>query len=76
MLEFLEEKSLLCPHQFKFCSSDSCKCHLISIFHDNFTSFDRSPTLEMRENLLDISKVFEKTWHEEYLLKLEHTGVS
>ena len=37
MLEFLEENSLLCPHQSGFCTSDSCQSQFMtcqSIVHD------------------------------------------
>ena len=56
MLEFLEENNLLCPHQSKFRSSDSCQSQLLSIVHDIYAS----PTLEVRTNFLDISKAFDK----------------
>ena len=60
MLEILEENSLLCPHQSGFCSSDSCQSQLLSIVHDNYASFDQSPTSEVRANFLDISTAFDK----------------
>ena len=60
MLEFLDENSLLCPHQSGFHSSDSCQSQLLSIVHDIYANFDQSPTLEMRANFLDISKAFDK----------------
>ena len=45
MLEFLEENSLLCPHQSGFRSSDSCQSQLLSIVHGIYANFDQSPTL-------------------------------
>ena len=76
MLEFLEENSLLCPHQSGFRSSDSCQSHLLSIVHNIYASFDKSPTLEVRANVLDISKAFDEVWHEGLLFKLERIGLS
>ena len=76
MLDFLEENSLLCPHQSGFRSSDSCQSQLLSIVHDIYASFDQSPTLEVRANFLDISKAFDKVWHEGLIFKLEHIGIS
>ena len=76
MLEFLEENNLFCPHQSGFCSSDSCQRQLLSIIHDIYASFDQNPTLEVRANFLDISKTFNKVWHEGLLFKLEDIGIS
>ena len=76
MLNFLEENSLLHPHQSGFRSSDSCQSQLLSIVHDIYSSFDQSPTLKVRTNFLDISKKFDKTEHEGLIFKLEHTGIS
>ena len=76
MLEFLEENSLLCPYQSRFRSSDLCQIQLLSIAHDICPSFDQSPTLEVRANVLDISKAFDKVWLEGLILKFERIGIS
>ena len=76
MLEFLEENSLLCPHQSGFRSSDSCQSQLLSIVHDIYANFDQSPTLEVRANFLDISKAFDKVWREGLIFKLQNIGIS
>ena len=76
MLEFLEENNLLCQHQSGFRSSDSCQSQLLSIVHDIYASFDQIPTLEVRANFLDISKAFDKVWHEGLLFNLEHIEIS
>ena len=76
MLEFLEENNFLYPHQTGFPSSDSCQSQLLSIVHDIYASFDQIRTLEVRANFLDITKAFDKVWHEGLLFKLEHIGIS
>ena len=43
MLEFLDENSLLCPHQSGFCSSDSCQSQLLFTVYDIYASSDQSP---------------------------------
>ena len=74
MLDFLEENSLLSPHQSGFRSSGSCQSQLLSIVHDIYASFAQSPALEVRANFLDIS--IDKVWHEGLIFKLEHIEVS
>ena len=70
-LNISKKNSLLCPSQSGFCPFDSCENQLLSIVHDIYANFDENPTLEMRANFLDISKAFDKVWHEDYLSVLE-----
>ena len=76
IFEYLEKNSLLCPNQSGFRPFDSCKNQLLSIVHDIYANFDQNLTLEMRAKFLDISKAFDKVWHEGLILKFERIGIS
>ena len=76
VFEFLEENKLLSPNQSGFRPNDSCENQMLSIVHSIYADFDQSPSLEVRANFLDISKAFDKVWHEGLLYKLETVGIS
>ena len=73
---YLESNNLLTPHQSGFHPNDSCIYQILSIVHSIYSDFDHNPSLEVRGNFLDISKVFDKVWHEGLLYKLESIGIS
>ena len=73
---FLLEERLLNPNQSGFRQSDSCINQLLAITHEIFEAFDCNPTLEVRSVFLDISKAFDKVWHEGLLFKLRSMGIS
>ena len=74
--KFFEDKNLLSKHQSGFRPGDSCIYQLLAITHDIFSSFDCNPTLETRGVFLDISKGFDRVWHDGLLFKLKENGVS
>ena len=76
MYSFLLEENLLNPNQSGFRPSDSCINQLVAITHEIFEAFDCNPSLEVRSVFLDISKAFDKVWHDGLLYKLKSMGFS
>ena len=56
IMGFVEANNLINSNQSGFRPNDSCESQLLSIVHDIYSSFDCSPSLEVRGILLDISK--------------------
>ena len=70
------ENNLLSPHQSGFIPGDSCVQQLISITHEIYNAFDCNPSLEVRGVFLDISKAFDKVWHDGLIYKLKRNGIT
>ena len=70
------EENLFNPNQSVFRPSDSCVNQLITITHEIFGAFDFNSPLEVRSVFLDISKAFDKVWHEALLYKVKSMGIS
>ena len=74
MYDFPTENDLLSPNQSGFRSDDSCINQLLSINHEILNAFDKG--LEVRGIFLDISKAFDKVWHDGLIFKLRQNGIS
>ena len=72
----LDTNDLLNPNQSRFRLDDSTINQLISIVHTIPEAFDCNPTLEVRSVYLDISKAFDRLWHEGLIFKLRQYGVT
>ena len=72
---YLENNEVLTPHQSGFHPNYSCTYQLISVVHNIYADFDHNPALEVTGNFFDISKEFNKVWHEGLLYKLESLGI-
>ena len=75
LYRFAENNDLLCTNQSGFRFSDSCVNQLLSIVYSCYQAFDCNLSLEIRANLLDISKALDKVWHKGLVYKLECLGV-
>ena len=69
---FIENK--LPSSQSGFKPVDSCINQLLSITHEIYSSFDEG--LEVRSVFLNISKAFDKVWHDSIVFQLTQNGIS
>ena len=71
---FLRNK-LFSPSWSGVLPGDSCIAQLLSILHEIQTAFDENPTRNVRGVFLDISKAFDKAWHDGIIFNLKAYGI-
>ena len=76
LYSFFEDHKLLNLCQSGFKKNDSCMNQLVSITHEIYSAFDCNPALEVRGVFLDLSKGFDKVWHDGLIYKLKSLGIS
>ena len=74
MFEFFIENRLISSSKPGFKTGDSCVNQLLSITNEIYSSFDKG--LEVRSVFLDISKAFDRVWHDGIIFKLTQNGIS
>ena len=73
ILKYILDKTLISPKRFRFRPGESCVNRPLSITHYIFTSFDNG--LEVREVFSNISKAFDKVWHNGLIYKLKQNDI-
>ena len=68
MLNFFTQNNVISPNRSEFRSGDSFVNQLLAITYKIYNSFDEG--FELRGVFLDISKGFNKVWHEGLLIKI------
>ena len=71
----LFSNGLITANQSGFCPNDSCTNQLLSLVHEIHEAFDHRNSLEVRFVFLDLSKAFDKVWHDGLIFKLRQNGV-
>ena len=76
MYKRINDNKLLTPNQSGFLQGDSTVNQLLYITRQICTAFEEYPTLETRAVFLDISKAFDKVWHDGLVFKLKTYGIT
>ena len=76
LYSYLESNDILSKSQSGFRKGDSCISQLLAATHEIYSNFDAYPSLETRGVFLDISKAFDRVWHEGLLYNLKSYGIS
>ena len=73
---YLHTNNLITKNQLGFRPGDSTTNRLLYLVDEIHQAFDSTKSLEVRTVFLDISKAFEKVWHDGLIFKLQQNGIS
>ena len=73
MFEYLIRNHLISQNQSGFKPGNSCINQFLTITHKIYKSFDAC--LDIRAMFLDMSKAFDKVWHQYLLYRLKQNGI-
>ena len=75
LFKYLNDNNFLNNNQSGFRLGDSCIHQLLSITHEIYKAFYTNPSLDVREPFLDLSKAFDRVWHDGLMYKLKILGI-
>ena len=76
LYNYFEGNDLFSKNQSGFRKGDSCVSQLLFITHKILKGFDANPSLDTCGIFLDISKIFDRVWHDGLIFKLRSYGIS
>ena len=74
--KYFTDNKLFTPSQSGFRTGHSTINQLLYITHKIYSAFEDYPSRETKAVFLDISKAFDKVWHEGLIFKLKSYGIS
>ena len=76
LYSYLNVNNLITKNQSGFRSGDSTTNQLLFLADEIHQAFEDPKSLEVRAVFLDISKAFDKVWHDGLIFKLKQNGIS
>ena len=75
LFKYLDVNNLLNSNQSGFWPGDFCVHQLLLVTHKIYKAFDTNPSLDVRGVFLDLSKAFDRVWHDGLMYKLKTLGI-
>ena len=76
LYNYLNANNLITKNQSGFRPGDSTSNQLLYLVNEIHEAFENPKLLDVRAVFLDISKAFDKVWHEGLIFKLKQNGIS